>query len=66
MPRIVAKADNLNELNANFAQARLLEPVFANFQGSLEHLKGGNVSIDEVINMLIFGIHGKAPSRAHF
>jgi hypothetical protein len=152
MPRIVAKADNLNERNANFAQARLLEPVFLNsvpkcgthlvrnimrmfvpvdqqyhrafiqhailrqhqvafseamphlswghllfsddaaivlrnvrhivqirdpydwvlartrfflsdtFQGSLEHLKGGNVSIDEVINMMIFGIHGKAPS----
>ena len=152
MPRIVAKADNLNELNANFAQERLVEPVFLNsvpkcgthlvrnimrmfvpvdqqyhrafiqhailrqhqvafseamphlswghllfsddaaivlrqarhivqvrdpydwvlararfflsdtFQGSLEHLKGGTVSIDEVINMMIFGIHGKAPS----
>jgi hypothetical protein len=152
MPRIVAKADNLNELNGNFVQQRLLEPVFLNsvpkcgthlvrnvmrmfvpvdqqyhqafiqhailrqhqvafseamphlswghllfsddsaivlrhvhhvvqirdpydwvlartrfflsdtFQGSLEHLKGGNVSIDEVINMMIFGIHGKAPS----
>jgi hypothetical protein len=32
------------------------------FQGSLEHLKGGNVSVDEVLNMMIFGIHGKAPS----
>ena len=32
------------------------------FQGSLEHLKGGSVSIDEVINMMIFGIHGKAPT----
>ena len=32
------------------------------FQGELEHLKGGNVSIDEVINMMIFGIHGKAPT----
>jgi hypothetical protein len=152
MPKIVAKGDNLNELNANFVQQRLLEPVFLNsvpkcgthlvrnvmrmfvpveqqyhqafiqhailrehqvafseamphlswghllfsddaaivlrhvhhvvqvrdpydwvlararfflsdtFQGSLEHLKGGNVSIDEVINMMIFGIHGKAPS----
>ncbi|MDX1406413.1 MAG: hypothetical protein R3192_17915 [Woeseiaceae bacterium] len=152
MPRIVAKADNLNELNTKFAQQRLDEPVFLNsvpkcgthlvrnimrmfvpveqqyhkafiqhailrehqvafsqamphlswghllfsdeaaivlrhvhhivqvrdpydwvlartrfflsdtFQGSLEHLKGGNVSIDEVINMMIFGIHGKAPS----
>lgn len=32
------------------------------FQGSLEHLKGGNVSVEEVMNMMIFGIHGKAPS----
>ena len=154
MPRIVAKADNLNELNANFVQQPLREPVFLNsvpkcgthlvrnivrmfvpvdqqyhqafiqhailrqhqvafsqamphlswghllfsddaaivlrhtrhivqvrdpynwvlararfflsdsFQGSLEHLKGGSVSIDEVINMMIFGIHGKAPSLA--
>ncbi len=152
MPRIVIKGDNLNELNANFAQRRLLEPVFLNsvpkcgthlvrnimrmfapvdqqyhqafiqhailrqhqvafseamphlswghllfsdeaaivlhhvhhivqvrdpydwvlartrfflsdtFQGSLEHLKGGNVSVDEVMNMMIFGIHGSAPS----
>ena len=154
MPRIVAKGDNLNELNANFAQQRLLEPVFLNsvpkcgthlvrnimrmfvpvdqqyhqafiqhailrehqvafseamphlswghllfsddsaivlrhvhhivqvrdpynwvlararfflsdtFQGSLEHLKGGNVAVDEVMNMMIFGIHGKAPSMS--
>lgn len=152
MPRIVAKGDNLNELNGNYAQQRLLEPVFLNsvpkcgthlvrnimrmfvpvkqqyhqafiqhanlrqhqvafaeamphlswghllfsdesaivlrhvhhivqvrdpydwvlararffmsdtFQGSLEHLKGGNVAVDEVLNMMIFGIHGKAPS----
>ena len=152
MPRIVAKADNLNERNREFDQARLAEPVFLNsvpkcgthlvrnvmrmfvpvdqqyhqafiqhailrehqvafseamphlswghllfsddaaivlrhvhhivqtrdpydwvlartrfflsdtFQGSLEHLKGGNVTVDEVINMMIFGVHGKAPS----
>jgi len=152
MPRIVAKGDNLNELNSNFVQQPLRAPVFLNsvpkcgthlvrnvmrmfvpvrqqyhqafiqhailrqhqvafseamphlswghllfsddsalvlrhvhhvvqvrdpydwvlararfflsdtFQGSLESLKGGNVSIDEVINMMIFGIHGKAPS----
>jgi hypothetical protein len=152
VPRIVVKGDNLNELNANFAQRRLLEPVFLNsvpkcgthlvrnvmrmfvpvdqqyhqafiqhailrqhqvafseamphlswghllfsddsaivlrhvhhivqvrdpydwvlararfflsdtFQGSLEHLKGSNVSVNEVLNMMIFGIHGKAPS----
>lgn len=152
MPRIVAKADSLNELNANFEQQRLREPVFLNsvpkcgthlvrnimrmfvpvdqqyhkafiqhailrehqvafseamphlswghllfsdeaaivlshvhhvvqvrdpydwvlartrfflsdtFQGSLEHLKGGNVTVDEVMNMMVFGIHQKAPS----
>lgn len=151
MPRIVAKGDNLNERNADFAQQPLREPVFLNsvpkcgthlvrnimrmfvpvdqqyhkafiqhailrqhqaafsetmpqlswghllfsdeasivlrhvhhvvqvrdpydwvlararfflsdtFQGSLEHLKGGNVSVDEVMNMMIFGIHQKAP-----
>jgi hypothetical protein len=32
------------------------------FQGSLEHLKGGNVAIDEVLNMMILGIHGKSPT----
>jgi hypothetical protein len=152
MPRILAKGDNLNELNKNFTQQRLREPVFLNsvpkcgthlvrnimrmfvpvdqqyhrafiqhailrehqvafsqamphlgwghllfsddasivlrhvhhvvqirdpydwvlararfflsdtFQGSLEHLKGGNVGVEEVLNMMIFGVHGKAPS----
>jgi hypothetical protein len=151
VPRIVAKPDNLNALNGNFAQQRISAPVFLNsvpkcgthlvrnimrmfvpveqqyhrafiqhailrqhqaafseamphlswghllfsddaaivlhhvhhivqirdpynwvlararfflsdtFQGSLEHLKGSNVSIEEVLNMMIFGIHGKAP-----
>ena len=32
------------------------------FKGSLEHLKGGNVAIDEVLNMMILGIHGKSPT----
>lgn len=32
------------------------------FQGSLEHLKGGSVSVEEVLNMMIFGIHNKAPN----
>lgn len=32
------------------------------FQGSLEHLKTGNVSVEEVMNMMILGIHEKAPS----
>ena len=31
------------------------------FQGSLEHLKGGRVSVEEVLNMMIFGIYKKAP-----
>jgi hypothetical protein len=152
MPRIVAKPDNLNDLNSRFEQRPLTEPVFLNsvpksgthlirnimrmfveveqqyhqefiqhavlrqhqaafseatphlswghllfsddaaivlrhvhhillvrdpydwvlararfflsdtFQGSLEHLKGGNVTVDEVLNMMIFGIHQKAPT----
>jgi hypothetical protein len=32
------------------------------FEGSLDHLKGGNVSVEEMLNMMIFGIHGKAPT----
>jgi len=32
------------------------------FQGNLEHLKGGNVSNEEVLNMMIFGIYDKAPT----
>lgn len=32
------------------------------FKGSLEHLKNGQVSVDEVLNMMIFGIHNKAPT----
>jgi len=152
MPRIMAKADNLNELNANFEQVPLEEPVFLNsvpksgthllrnimrmfvpveqqyhdtfiqipllkqhldaystaepklswghllfsddsaialqpvnhillvrdpytwvlararfflsdtFQGDLEHLKGGNVSTEEILNMMIFGIYQKVPT----
>ena len=152
MPRILAKGDNLNELNRNFVQQPLLQPVFLNsvpksgthllrnivrmfvpveqqyhkafiqhpilqqhrgaflrvtpqlswghllfsddsamalrnvhhivlvrdpydwvlararfflsdtFDGSLDHLKGGNVSVEEVLNMMIFGIHNKAPA----
>jgi hypothetical protein len=31
------------------------------FQGSIDHLKGGRVSVEEVLNMMIFGIHAKAP-----
>ena len=32
------------------------------FQGSMEHLKGGKVSIEEMLNMMIFGIYQKAPT----
>lgn len=152
MPRVFAKNDTLNELNANFEQQSLTEPVFLNsvpkcgthllrnimrmfvpveqqyhdafiqhpvlrqhqaafspamprlswghllfsddgtialkdthhivqvrdpyawvlararfflsdsFQGNLEHLKGGNVAVEEVMNMMIFGIYQKAPT----
>ena len=152
MPRIVAKADNLNDRNREFEQRRLTEPVFLNsvpksgthllrnimrmfvpveqqyhatfiqfpnlrehraafsrakpflswghllyaddsaialrqvqhlllirdpydwvlararfflsdtFQGSLDHLKGGNVTVEDMLNMMIFGIPDKAPT----
>jgi hypothetical protein len=152
MPRVVAKADTLNELNKNFEQARLQGPVFLNsvpkcgthllrnivrmfvpvaqqyhkefiqfpvlkrniaafgkshpylswghllfsdhsaialnsvrhlvlvrdpydwvlararfflsdtFQGSMDHLKRGNVTMEEVLNMMILGIYDKAPT----
>lgn len=151
MPRVIAKGDNLNELNRKFQQAKLEQPVFLNsvpkcgthlfrnivrmfvpveqqyhkafiqipllhqhmqafspqhpvlswghllfsddsaialkdvqhtvlvrdpydwvlararfflsdsFQGSLEHLKGGKVAVEDVLNLMIFGIYGKAP-----
>ena len=151
MPRVIAKGDNLNELNRNFEQAPLSQPAFLNsvpkcgthlfrnivrmfvpveqqyhktfiqipvlnqhlqafslksprlswghllfcddsaialkdvnhtilvrdpytwvlararfflsdtFQGSLEHLKNERVSVEEVLNMMIFGIYQKAP-----
>jgi hypothetical protein len=32
------------------------------FQGSLEHLKEGNVSVEQVLSMMIFGIYQKAPT----
>ncbi|MBU1619529.1 MAG: hypothetical protein KJ556_09705 [Gammaproteobacteria bacterium] len=152
MPRVIAKPDTLNELNTNFNQSPLQQPVFLNsvpkcgthlirnifrmfvpvaqqyhqtfiqipilhqhsaafapqkpmlswghllfsddsaialrhvpqivvvrdpydwvlararfflsdtFQGSMEHLKGGKVSIEEMLNMMIFGIYQKAPT----
>ncbi len=152
MPRIIAKPDSLNELNSNYQQAKLEQPVFLNsvpkcgthlirnifrmfvpvsqqyhemfiqipvlqqhiaafsadsaklswghllfsdesaiathqvrqvvivrdpydwvlararfflsdtFQGSLEHLKDGEVSVEQILNMMIFGIYQKAPT----
>ena len=35
------------------------------FEGSMDHLKGGNVSVEEVLNMMIFGIYEKAPEMEH-
>jgi hypothetical protein len=32
------------------------------FQGSLNHIKNGAVSAEEIMNMMIFGVHTKAPS----
>lgn len=32
------------------------------FRGSLEHVKGGRATVADVLNMMIFGIHEKAPS----
>ncbi len=32
-----------------------------NFDANLEHLKDGNAAIDDVLNMMIFGIHQKVP-----
>jgi hypothetical protein len=32
------------------------------FQGSLNHIKNGAVSAEEVLNMMIFGVHQKTPS----
>ncbi|PKM19250.1 MAG: hypothetical protein CVV11_12750 [Gammaproteobacteria bacterium HGW-Gammaproteobacteria-15] len=32
------------------------------FQGSMEHLKNGRVSITEILNMMIFGVYQKAPT----
>lgn len=32
------------------------------FQGSLDHLKGGNIEVEDMLNMMIFGIPEKAPT----
>jgi hypothetical protein len=32
------------------------------FQGSLDHLKGGTIEVEDMLNMMIFGISEKAPT----
>ncbi|WP_445424910.1 MULTISPECIES: hypothetical protein [unclassified Alishewanella] len=32
------------------------------FQGQMDHLKGGRIKINEMLNMMIFGIYQKAPT----
>jgi hypothetical protein len=32
-----------------------------NFQGNVEFLKGGHLRVNDLISLMIFGIHGKAP-----
>jgi hypothetical protein len=32
------------------------------FKGALEHIKGGRVSVEDALNMMIFGVHEKAPA----
>jgi hypothetical protein len=32
------------------------------FQGALENIKGGRASVEDVLNMMIFGVHEKAPA----
>ena len=46
----------------NWVLARARFFLSDSFQGALEHLKGGSVSVEEVLNMMIFGIHKKAPT----
>jgi hypothetical protein len=35
-----------------------------NFKGNIEHLKGGAVTVEQMLNMMIFGIYQKAPCMA--
>lgn len=44
------------------ARARFF--VSENFEANLSHLKGPGVSAEALLNMMIFGIHGKAPPMA--
>jgi hypothetical protein len=33
-----------------------------NFDGSMQNLKSGNIEVNDLLNLMIFGIHGKAPA----
>jgi hypothetical protein len=46
----------------NWVLARARFFLSDTFQGSLEHLKDGNISLEEMFNMMIFGIYQKAPT----
>ncbi|PHR93607.1 MAG: hypothetical protein COA69_02920 [Robiginitomaculum sp.] len=46
----------------NWVLARARFFLSDNFQGGLEHLKNGNAAIDEILNMMIFGIYQKVPA----
>lgn len=47
------------------ARARFF--VSEQFSGNMDRLKSGDVRIDDLLNLMIFGIHGKAPSMfEHF
>jgi hypothetical protein len=35
-----------------------------NFQGNVDFIKDGSLSIDDLLSLMIFGIHGKAPPMA--
>lgn len=34
------------------------------FQGNVEHIKGGNLGVNDLLSLMIFGIHRKAPPLA--
>lgn len=46
----------------NWVLARARFFLSDTFQGSVESIKDGKVSVDEVLNMMIFGIYQKAPT----
>jgi hypothetical protein len=45
----------------NWVLARARFFLSDEFKGNVEHLKGGAITIDELLNLMIFGIYQKAP-----